>query len=181
MPWKREPSRRVEAGPEQLARFSGTSAGESPFSSETSRSPLLITGYLTRYGRFRHFSASHLKRSALHDTENEGREAVFIFFGVSHDFANSRRVVILNASSERERQKVFRQSGDKQFGTGQQRVFQSVDPAELPAAGQSSRRIDGLPLYLEVSPLSHRIEVFEREAHRINRAMTARACGVAAM
>ena len=85
-----------------------------------------------------HFSAPHLKRSALHDSENERREAVSVLPGVAHDLANGRRIVVLDASSQRERQKFLRQRCDKQFGTAQQRVFESVDPSELPVARQRS-------------------------------------------
>src|SRR5262249_44717422 len=103
----------------------------------------------------------HLKRNALHDSEYKRREPISIFLGVAHDLANGRGVVVFDASSERERQKVLRQSSRKQFWTAEQRVFESVDPSELPGAGQSSRRIDWLPVYLRVSPLSDCIEIFE--------------------
>src|SRR5450432_2864596 len=105
--------------------------------------PLLRTYWqFIRYQRFIHFGAPHLKRNALHDSENERREPVVVLLGVFHNLANGRRVVILDAPSEREGHQVFRQSRDEQFGTSQQRVFQSVDPSERLATRHGSRRID---------------------------------------
>jgi hypothetical protein len=69
---------------------------------------LLDTRYFTGWGGFLRFTAPHLKRSAFHDPENKRREAVSVLLGVIHDLANGRRIVVLNASAERERQKVFR-------------------------------------------------------------------------
>src|SRR3954447_1103901 len=115
MPWRRESSRRVKAAPGQPARFSGTSVWESPFSSKTWG--ILLPGSHLVICCFR---APHLKRNTLHDAENERRESVPVLPGVAHDLANGRRVVVLDPSPQRERQKVFRQSCDKQFGTAQQ-------------------------------------------------------------
>src|ERR1700681_722677 len=66
---------------------------------------LLATCYFTRQSRFIHLSTPHLKRGAFHDSEYERRKPVVVFLGVFHDLANGRRVVVLDASSEREGQK----------------------------------------------------------------------------
>src|SRR5262245_66248399 len=118
-----------------------------------------ISKLFTRYRPFINTSAPHLKRNALHDSENERRKPVSVFLGVAHDLANCRPVVILDASSQRERQKVLRQSSSKQFGPAQERVFKSIDSSELPRAGQGCRRIDGLAVCIRLAPLSHRIEI----------------------
>src|SRR5438270_12417194 len=106
MTWRRESSLRVEAGLEHPARFSGTSFEESPFSSKTSCHPslpgarLVICGFRRDPCRLR---APHLKRSTLNDPENDGREPISVFLGVVHDLANGGSIVILHASSQRER------------------------------------------------------------------------------
>src|SRR3954463_15366725 len=46
-----------------------------------SYSPLLA---VMGYSRFIYFSAPHLKRYALHDSEKERRETVIVFLSVSH-------------------------------------------------------------------------------------------------
>src|SRR5437867_2034139 len=79
--------------------------------------PLSFLLLLTRRRCLIHSSAPHLKRNALHNSENERREPISIFLGVANDLANGRRIVVVDASAERERQKVFRQSRRKQFGT----------------------------------------------------------------
>src|SRR5687767_5253755 len=138
-------------------------------------------GLLTGDSCFRRLRAAHLKRNALDDSENERRQPVSVLLRLAHDAANRRRVVVLDAASERERQKVLRQRRGEQFGTAQQGVFQSGDPSVLRGAGQCAQRVDGLPVYFSLPPLSYRIEVLEREAHRVNRAVAAGAHGVATM
>src|SRR5687767_12534900 len=105
MPWLPGSSRREEAAQEHPARFSGTSVSELPFSSKTSRYPFRNPGCKPRL-----LSAPHLKRNTLHDSENERREAIILLLRFVHDLANGRRVVVLDASPQRERQKVLRQS-----------------------------------------------------------------------
>src|SRR5262245_62973618 len=63
-----------------------------------------ISKLFTRYRRFINASAPHLKRNALHDSENDGRKPVSVLLGIAHDLANGRRVVVPDATSERERQ-----------------------------------------------------------------------------
>src|SRR5262249_902982 len=70
--------------------------------------------------------APHLKGNALHDSENQRRESVSVFLSVSNDLANGGGVVVLDASSECERHKLFRQSCCEHFGAGEQRVFKSI-------------------------------------------------------
>src|SRR5262245_47889723 len=53
------------------------------------------------------FSAPHLKRNTLHDSENERREPIILLLRLIHDLANGGRVRVLDASSQRERQKVL--------------------------------------------------------------------------
>src|SRR5436190_12952470 len=163
MQWPRESSPRAEAAPGPLARrFSGALASESPSSSDTSLSP-------------------HLKRSALDDSEQERREPVIVSLRVAHDPPHRRRVVVLDAAAERERQQVLRQRAREELGTAQQGVFESVDASMLRGAGQGAQRVNRLSVHIDVSPLPNRIEVLEREAHRIDAAMTAGADGVGAM
>ena len=66
------------------------------------------------------------------------------FAGVAHDLADGGRVVVLDASSERERQQFLRQRAGKQLGTAQQRVFEARHAAEFAGAGQRARRVDRL-------------------------------------
>src|SRR4030095_5683397 len=91
-----------------------------------------------------HLHAPHLKRNALHDSENERRELVSVLLGIANDPANRWCVVVLDASSECKGEKLLRQCCRKHFWTAQQRVFKSIDSSELSDAGQSRRRIDGL-------------------------------------
>src|SRR5207248_2618215 len=77
----------------------------------------------------------HLKRNAPHNPEDNRREAIAVFLRVAHDPANGRRIVVLDAASERERQKVLRQTPNKQFGPAQQRIFQSRNTPELRGTG----------------------------------------------
>src|SRR6267142_1061416 len=74
---------------------------------------LQIISLLTGYRCFLRSSAPHLKRDALHDSENKRREPVSVFLGVANDLANGRRIVVLDASSERECQKLLRQRSRK--------------------------------------------------------------------
>src|SRR5262245_54260825 len=71
---------------------------------------ITASSFLSVGRRWRFSHGPHLKGNALHDSENQRRESVSILFGVSNDLANGGRVVILNASSEGERHKLFRQS-----------------------------------------------------------------------
>src|SRR5215831_14372739 len=112
-------------------------------------------------GDWGHFSVPHLKRNTLHDPENDRRKPVFILRGVAHNLANGWRIVVLDASSQSERQQVLRQSCDKEFRSAQQRVFQSIDPPELVIAWYSSGRIDALIFHFQISPLSDGVEVLE--------------------
>src|SRR5215468_9552851 len=126
-------------------------------------------------------SVAHLKRNALYDSENQRGQPIPIFLRIAKDLANGRGVVVLDAAAKPKRQKVLRYRCCNQFGTAEQRVFESVDSSELPRAGQSGRRIDGLPIRIRLAPLSYRIEILEREAHGIDHAVTARASRVTTM
>src|SRR4051812_34826297 len=53
------------------------------------------------------FSTPHLKRNTLHDSEDERREPIVLFLSTAHDLANCGRVVIIDASSQRECQQVL--------------------------------------------------------------------------
>src|SRR6266436_4097750 len=98
---------------------------------------LLDTRYFSRWCHIR-LRAPHLKRSALNNSENQRGEAVSVLPGVPQDLANSRRIVVVNAAAESERHEVFRQRSDEQLRTRQNGVFESVDAAELSAAGHSA-------------------------------------------
>src|SRR5437588_7735589 len=71
----------------------------------------------------------HLKRNAPHNPEDDRREAVTVLLRVAHDPADGGPVVVCDAASERERQKVLRQTSDKELGAAQQRVFEARNTA----------------------------------------------------
>src|SRR5207244_9373731 len=50
----------------------------------------------------------HLKRSALHDFQNNGREAVIVLRRLAHDGSYHRHIVVLYSPAERVRESLFR-------------------------------------------------------------------------
>src|ERR1043166_307036 len=78
---------------------------ESPLSSQTRGG---FTG-----GRF---CTPHLERNAFHDTKDHRRETIPVFRDIAADFSNSGRVIVLDASTEREGHQFLGQRRGEEIG-----------------------------------------------------------------
>ena len=87
--------------------------------------------------------------------------------GLPHDRADGRRIVVLDAASQRVGQQLFGEGADEQFRPAQQRRFESVDIREPAAVGKPAGRVDRRPGF-DRSPAADRVELLERQAERIH-------------
>ena len=59
------------------------------------------------------------------------------------------------------------ESASEEFGAFEQALFESVNPGERLAIGQSAADVK-FPAFLVRSPSADRVEVLQREAHRVH-------------
>src|SRR5438128_2139092 len=122
----------------------------------------------------------HLKRRALDDSSNQGREPEVMVLRVLNDLADRGHIVILEAASERVSQHFLRHDADENLPLADERLAQANDAVEGGAVEQRSRWIDPSAFVVR-SPMANDVEVFQSEPDRVHRFVAARADGVLAM
>src|SRR2546425_5550744 len=122
----------------------------------------------------------HLKRRALDDSCNQGREPEVMVLRVLNDLADRGHIVILEAASKRVSQHFLRHDADENLPLADERLAQANDAVEGGAVEQRSRWIDPSAFVVR-SPMANGVEVFQSEPDRVHRFVAARADGVLAM
>src|SRR5439155_12808305 len=125
----------------------------------------------------RGFRLRHLERRTVHDAQNKGRKSVAVLGRFLHDRPNGRLVVIFATPAERIRPQVFGEVANHRLRVVDQRLPQARGSVEVRSIVQLRGRIDGDAVVLD-PPRADDVEVFEREAERIDHAVTGRARGV---
>src|SRR5262245_14339875 len=123
---------------------------------------------------------SHLKRLALHNTENERRKTIIVACRLPNDVSDGGHVVGRDRAPRSVSQQLFRSDGHKHVGPIQQRPSQARGAIEPCAIHHFGGGIDaGLAVVL--APLADQVEILEREADGIHDAVAGRAYSLAAV
>src|SRR5947209_712285 len=121
----------------------------------------------------------HLEWGALDDTENDGRPPIVVQGSRARDLAQRSGVVFLHAAAQSIGHEPLGEGCDELILFAEQELAQALRPVEPGAVGQHAAGIDGSrPGAGRVAPAAEAVEVLQRKAHGIHRAVANGASGI---
>ena len=126
-------------------------------------------------GQERHLVvSSHQERRTLHDARNQGGPAIVAGCSFTNDRAHGRAIVVLEAAAKRIRHQLLGHRPRKLLWLGEEERPQPGEPFEFGAAQRRGGVVDRPARFVNSSPRTDGIELFEREAKRIDHRVTTR-------